>query len=266
MTDSTNLDLTEFVTKLIHDTFNAVTISSKEQAETYFELTKLAALDFDSFKNKHIQAADIDDELARLFPVSAPASADSPDQLHDIIAGRPYQWNAEQHSENPPLMDELDYKVSDDQKGSDYLLEETVTEIRMLVQDKLARQHYQSFKEIVRRGIPRVIIDSGRILAKISLKSIEQETETPNNTEPTEATEAARERRSNLNATVLNRGPRLNLSDTAFVKGNHLLSRNILDKLVKTRVGVTLPDPAATSTQTNSSLWGEIEIKFRTVD
>ena len=89
MASEPQLDLTEFVSKLIHDTFNAITVSSKEQAEAYFELTRLASLDYESFRDKYITGQAVDEELTRLFP----SGGDDPARPHLVYAGAPYHYD-----------------------------------------------------------------------------------------------------------------------------------------------------------------------------
>jgi hypothetical protein len=240
----TQLDLTEFVSKLIHDTFNAIAISSKEQAEIYFELTRLAALDYETFTMTYIKNEAVDDELSRLFPLTGDRA-----HPHAIHEGAPYSVDTETHDEQPDLKNVLGYETDKKQRESNTLTAKTVTEVRDFVRDLLARQHYTAFKEIVRRGIPRVIIDSGRILAKLSLKA----TETDNGSNGTggETAVTPHAAASSFTAGALNKA---------------LISRNIATKIARTRIDVSLPDPSSAGTQTTASLWGEVEIKFRTVD
>jgi hypothetical protein len=236
MTES-QLDLTEFVSKLIHDTFNAIAISSKEQAEIYFEITRLASLDYETFKLKYITDAAVDEELLRYFPVTEETA-----HPHGIYEDAPYLFDLETGKETPDLSGSFSFETDKSQRKKSRLTARTVENIREYVRDYLASQHYSAFKEIVKRGIPRVIIESGRILAKLSLKATEIEND---DTETPETSATA-------------------LSKSALNKS--LLSRRIVNKISKTRVGVTLPDPGNTTTQTTTSLWGEVEIKFRTVD
>ena len=241
MSSNADLDLTEFVSKLIQDTFNAITISSKEQAEVYYELKRLTALDFDEFREKYIIQSDVDAKLLELFPLEEDSQG-----LHAINVGLAYQYNPETKEESPSLYYALGYNSSDSQKKSKRLSLETVTAVNELVKDLLAKQKYSSFQDIMSRGVPRVMIDSGRILAKISLNySATEETETSSVVSSPK-----------VNSTVMSKA---SIADK-------IRYQNLVTKLAKTRVGVTIPNPSSETTTENSSLWGEIEIKFKAVD
>ncbi|WP_413699979.1 hypothetical protein ACLKMH_22100 [Psychromonas sp. KJ10-10] len=130
-----------------------------------------------------------------------------------------------------------------------------MTEIYALVKDLLAKQQYTSFQDIMSRGIPRVMIDSGRILAKISLNySVTEDIE-----EPSISAAKVSETNSLSKPNVAENITMTNLKDK-------YLHSSIATKLAKTRVGVSIPNPTNETTSINSSLWGEIEIKFKAVD
>ncbi|WP_413699980.1 hypothetical protein ACLKMH_22105 [Psychromonas sp. KJ10-10] len=118
MSSNADLDLTEFVSKLIQDTFNAITITSKDQAEVYYELKRLASLDFDVFREKYIQQSDVDTKLLELFPLEKGSEG-----LHAINVGLPYLYDNEKKQELPSIQNNLDYVTSDTQKNLSSLLQ-----------------------------------------------------------------------------------------------------------------------------------------------
>lgn len=254
MSANSDLDLTEFVSKLIQDTFSAITVSSKEQAEVYFELKRMASLDFEVFREKYIQDSDIDTKLAEMFPLE-----DDSEGFHAIAVGLSYQYLTDTEEEFPSLQKTLDYTTSKSQKSSKSLTSETVNEVYELVKDLIAKQQYSSFQDIMSRGIPRVVIDSGRILAKISLNYTVAKNEDASKPE-SNLSPAASLRSSGA---VKARTEKI-ISASSLKK--QLLYQDIALKLAKTRVAVTIPDPTDTTSSKNNSLWGEIEIKFRAVD
>ena len=254
MTINTGLDLSEFVSKLIQDTFNAITISSKEQAEVYYELKRLTDLDFDSFREKYILQSDVETKLLEMFPLQ-----DASEDLHCINVGLPYQYNIQTKEEFPALQNDLDYISSNDQKKLKLLTEETVNEVYKAVKDLLAQQQYNAFQDIMSRGIPRVMVDSGRILAKISLNySVTEETE--------ESKASVTEANSEISREDAVYKTNIASSSKAKYLQEQLLRRDLTAKLSRTRVGVTIPNATTETSTTNSSLWGEIEIKFKSVD
>jgi hypothetical protein len=235
MSTQSHLDLTEFVSKLIHDTFNAITVSSKEQAEAHFELTRMATLDFEAFRDRYITEEAIEDELMRRFPT------DSLEHPSAIYEGAPY--TAELETKIQDFAKELNVELTIP-KRSKSLTAKSVQMVHDAVQNALASQHYNSFGEIIKRGIPRVIIDSGRISAKMSFKTEEIEERSTAGTPSTIY-------KKTLAASTFNRT---------------LFNKRVNEKIAKTRVGVFLPDPLSSTEKTEPSLWGEVEINFKTAD
>lgn len=247
MSTQSHLDLTEFVSKLIHDTFNAITVSSKEQAEAHFELTRMASLDFEAFRDRYITDAAIDDELMRLFP------SEDDERPFAIYEGAPFTPVLKSAIEGLEIDLKTKEAILSEQKRKKTVSAKTVTLIREAIQNRLARQHYDSFGEVIKRGIPRVIIDSGRVSAKMAFKTEEIEKSTVAKSTATNTAIAS---------------PTLATSKMASLStfDRTLFNKSIQDKIAKTRVGIFLPDPQSSTGKTESTLWGEVEINFKTVD
>lgn len=246
MSTQSHLDLTEFVSKLIHDTFNAITVSSKEQAEAHFELTRMATLDFDAFRDRYITDAAIDDELLRLFP--------SEDEGHPfaIYEGAPFTAELKSAIESLHFHGSIKEAIALQQRRKKSLTAESVTLIRKGIQNILGRQHYDSFGEVLKRGIPRVIIDSGRVSAKMAFK--------------TEEIEGSSATGSTALSAIATPNPAVSKMTALSSFDRTLFNKRIQEKISKTRVGIVLPDPHSSTGKTESTLWGEVEINFKTVD
>ena len=99
-----DLGLTEFVSKLIDDTFSAVTQTARDQAQRDSEITAAAEMDFEDFKERYISGEDVENELIELFP------SNNQDQQHAIYTGGEYTPQNDE-DETPPILGALGLKL-----------------------------------------------------------------------------------------------------------------------------------------------------------
>lgn len=175
-----SLGFSEFIAKLISDTFDAVIVSMAEQEEKLSELMRLA-----TSPEEFAQAAITDDEVDELLAVLFPG-----DETHQslVYPGALYQPLGVETLESPPLEKLLgiDLKVRSDyiRKAGEKVFKLTsqgVEKIRVAARAKLAVNRLAALREIVRRGTPRLVVDTGRINAKLTFQVLEGETTMPTN-------------------------------------------------------------------------------------
>jgi hypothetical protein len=164
MSTDTNvaLGLTEFVAKLIEETFNAIALSAQEQAERDAKFTAAVKLTLDEFIDKHVSDVEIDLKLEEIFPSSTGNTG------HAIYAGAPYSEGDETQKENPPIFAELGLKLSDGDYRGGKLTDQGVVTIRAAAKIAAGQSLYEAFRTMVGRGIPRVVVDKGRILTRLT--------------------------------------------------------------------------------------------------
>jgi hypothetical protein len=156
----------EFVAKLVSEVFDAIITSQFDQEKRIAELAAAAGLTPGEFADNFITDEQIAAELQRLFP------GDTDKHPTSIYVGAPYRPRKQGVSELPPIhailgitLQKGDYRVI--QKKT-VLTGAGVERVISAVRLRLADQHQAAVKEIIRRGLPRVIIDAGRVNAKLT--------------------------------------------------------------------------------------------------
>ena len=163
----------EFVSQLIADTFSAVVASQVQQELQLATLLEAAILEPEAFAEMHVEGETVEERLALLFPT------DQSNRPHAIFVGAKYEPGKEK-LESPPFLRLLglelgrsDMRISRD--GSSYLNESGVGKVRQAVRLQLAEMHLSAFRQIASRGVPRVLIDSGHVKAKVTFQIIQDE-------------------------------------------------------------------------------------------
>lgn len=153
----------QFTAALITQTLDAVIAAQLQQEEKLLKLREAAGLTPARFAEEAISSEDVADELARLFP--------KPQYPEDVTPGTPYQPKSPSQSEEPPILDLTGYvmKKGDWAKQEDGLVitGEGYRNIAATVRLKLAIERQTGLLQMVRHGIPRVVVDHGRVNAKL---------------------------------------------------------------------------------------------------
>ena len=157
---------------LIDDIFEAVAASQAEQEQRHRRRLELSGLSLDEFASRVITDGEIERELARLFP------SESEGQLHGIYPGARCQPQAHDILETPAIRTMLgleihrsEYRVTR-QRGATPLKREAVERIRESLRLRIAAVRLSAIQQAVERGVPQVIVDSGRINAKLTFQVV----------------------------------------------------------------------------------------------
>jgi len=156
----------EFIAKLVSEVFDAIVTSQFDQEKRIADLSAAAGLPSEEFAKKFVTDDQTMEELERLFP------GDSKKHPTAIYEGAPYRPERKGISELPPInailgitLQKVDYRFV---KKKAFLTSSGVKKVRSAVRQHLAKEHQAAVKEIIRRGIPRVIADAGRVNAKLT--------------------------------------------------------------------------------------------------
>jgi hypothetical protein len=163
----------EFIAKLISEVFDAVVTSQVNQEKRIAELSDAADLPPEEFAEHFVTDEQTTAELERLFP------GNSDKHRTAIYVGAPYRPKSEGVSELPPIHAVLgitlvkgDYRVV---KKQAILTSAGVNKVKSAVRQHLAKAHQAAVQEIIRRGLPRVIADAGRVNAKLTYEILSTE-------------------------------------------------------------------------------------------
>ena len=228
----------EFVAKLVSEVFDAVVTSQFDQEKRIAELSAAASLPLEEFAKNFVTDEQIVRELERLFP------GDSDEHRTAIYVGAPYRPKKEGVSELPPIhailgitLQKGDYRVF---KKQIVLTSAGVKKVKSAVRQDLAKEHQAAFKEIIRRGLPRVITDAGRVNAKLTYEVLSIE----DNAKLENATKFG--------------APLRPLGHAVFIPESGALS--------KMRLVVRQADERSPQTQKlKVNVFGEVEVEFKTI-
>ena len=158
-----NVGFAQFTAALITQTLDAVIAAQLQQEEKVRKLQKAAGLAPTQFAEEAISLEDVENELARLFPTSQYPGG--------IVPGAPYSPESKDLPENPPIFSNAGYKMKDGdwakQEGKTVITETGYKNVLAHVRLTLAVEQHTSILEMMRHGIPRVVVDHGRINAKL---------------------------------------------------------------------------------------------------
>lgn len=245
------LGLAEFVAGLISETFEAMSASMADQLARQADLVRAAELDAETYGQLHVDADSVDQACIALF---GDGQGDNP-----LVAGRAYvpgppetERPAVQHRVGVVLREDVDVRKGED--GGWVFTAAGVGRVRQEIRRQLALRHQEALRLVLNKGLPRVLIDSGRILAKVTF-NLTETTGAPPVAETTPAVAAT----GSLKAA--------SLLDTAAFQST------LLNRLSLTRTNLLLPTtqlkvkPAAddTAQASTKSVYGEVEITFKTV-
>jgi hypothetical protein len=228
----------EFIAKLVSEVFDAVVTSQVNQEKRIAELSYAAGLPSEEFAEHFVTDEQTTAELERLFP------GDSDEHPTAIYAGAPYRSKSEGFSELPPIHAVLgitlkkgDYRVV---KKQTVLTSAGVSKVKSAVGQHLAKEHQTAVQEIIRRGLPRVIADAGRVNAKLTYEILKIEDD------------AKLEKATALGALLKP------LGQAVFIPESGVLS--------KLRLVVRQADERSPQTQKlKVNVFGEVELEFKTI-
>lgn len=247
------MGLAEFVAGLISETFEAMNASMADQLARQTDLLRAAEMEEISYGQRYVDDSAVDEACLVLF-------SDAQGRQR-VVAGGIYA-PGDEATEQPPiqrqcglvLREEQDFTKSD--SGGFVFTPVGVERVRQEIRRQLAQQHQQALRLALNKGLPRILIDSGRILAKVTFNLSEIDADTPAHASPAAV--------STLPAAPLKATGRIDAA--AF-------QSSLLNRLSLTRTNLLLPNtqmkvkPASDDTAQSSttSVYGEVEITFKTV-
>lgn len=231
ITSPVELGFSEFVSKLISDTFDAVITSTISQEDNWTQLKQLLALSPEEFAEQVIDDEMIDNELNRLFPDGSGGTlvVSGARYLRRNVRGRTH--------EQPPINETLGY-----QPRSNKLTDNDVASIRSILKSRLAEKQFELLNKVFSKGQTKIVVDAGKINAKLNFEILEVD-ETDENTDNT----------SNKKIFIERKFPGFtSLARPTALKNVHFFVKPPTDS-----------DPQ--SHQVKANVYGEVELQFKTI-
>ena len=164
-----SLGLAEFTAKLIEETYEAVASSQADQECRLGEMVAMAKMDMAAYAEAMVPSGAVALELAALFPTSAPNRA------HAIYIDAPYLPARGDQVEAPAIYEALglklgrrDYTIS--RKRGVRLKRSAVDRVAKAVRLRLAASQQDALRQSLQQGMPRLMVDSGSVSAKLTFQ------------------------------------------------------------------------------------------------
>jgi hypothetical protein len=163
-----DLGFAEFVSKLIADVFDATISSQAQQLEKLIELESLLARSNDEFIDALLARDEFFNDIELLLTAYFPL--DDGEHAHAIYEGAPYEPAKNDTLEQPPIAEKLGLVLSDGdfKPRAKVLTLQGVTKIYRKAAEPFAAQRRLILKQLVENGLPKLVVDSGKINAKLT--------------------------------------------------------------------------------------------------
>jgi hypothetical protein len=184
--------------------------------------------------------------------------------VHDAVRGTPYVPAREERAESPPYTEllgvELTREMFDEERGT--LLEEGEQALRAAARRLLAERQLQVVRDLAERGLPRVVVDAGRITAKLTFEALQYRDQQEVAQEEREAEAASSEASASGLAGIRTFRPTIMAGRLPHLRHTTVVPEALRD----VRLRVRTADPRAPSGPTaRANVYGEVELTFRTV-
>lgn len=166
-----DLGFAEFAAQLVAELQEAVLIAQAGQDDRRAELADLAVVGAAQFARRFVTNEQIDAELTRLFPAAGGKG-------HRIHVGLRYRPASATRPETPPLQAKLGIRFAPRDlraigRGRAALTQNGVKTVREAVRLRLAETRLRALRQMAAQGIPRVVVDSGRVNVKLRFRLVD---------------------------------------------------------------------------------------------
>jgi hypothetical protein len=243
-----DLGFTEFVSSLLSEVLSSIVAAQSEQDQRVAELITLAELTFEEFEEQ-LADEDVESYLASVFP---PSDESRP---HDAVSGSPYRPAGDDGSERPPFERVLGVTFDNRDFNADRgtLLARGSRKVRDAARSQLARSQHGTVQALVAQGIPRVLVDAGRISAKLTFEALQYREEPAGGDAPATAGMAEGALIGAHDVVMIGRLPLTNVAA-------------VLPQVLRdVRMRVRAADDRKEGTSTRTNVYGEVELTFKTI-
>lgn len=167
-----DVEFAQFTAALISQTLDAIIAAHLEQEGKVRKLEETAGLDLVHFREEVVPLSDVESELAWLFPIDEPTE----EQPHGVVEDSPYQPAVEGQEEDPPIYQLTGYQMQGEKdwgEAQGIITREGYKAIRDHVRSTLVRERRANMLEMLRRGVPRIVVDQGRINARLTFQYLQ---------------------------------------------------------------------------------------------
>ncbi|SRR6266513_2310761 len=167
-----DLGFAEFAAQVVAELHEGLLVAQNEQESRRAKLAELSSLPLEEFARRFITNEQVEAELIRLFPAGR-------GKAHRIRAGASYVAKTSKHAESPPIQSKLGIQLTPQdlrvRGGRTQLAAKGVKNIREALRMRLAEPRLKTLRQAATQGIPRLVLDSGRVNVKLTFRLVELE-------------------------------------------------------------------------------------------
>ena len=167
-----DLGFAEFAAQVVAELHEGLLVAQNEQESRRAKLAELSSLPLEEFARRFITNEQVEAELIRLFPAGR-------GKAHRIRVGASYVAKTAKHAESPAIQSKLGIQLTPQdlrvRGGRTQLTAKGVKNIREALRMRLAEPRLKTLRQAATQGIPRLVLDSGRVNVKLTFRLVELE-------------------------------------------------------------------------------------------
>ena len=167
-----DLGFAEFAAQVVAELHEGLLVAQNEQESRRAKLAELSSLPLEEFARRFVTNEQLEAELVRVFPAGRR-------KAHRIRAGASYVAKTARHAESPPIQSKLGIQLTPQdlrvRGGRTQLSPKGVKSIREALRMRLAEPRFKTLRQSATQGIPRLVLDSGRVNVKLMFRLEELE-------------------------------------------------------------------------------------------
>ena len=167
-----DLGFAEFAAQVVAELHEGLLVAQNEQESRRAKLAELSSLPLEEFARRFITNEQVEAELIRLFPAGRR-------KAHRIRVGASYVTKTAKHAESPAIKSKLGIQLTPQhlrvRGGRTQLTAKGVKNIREALRMRLAEPRLKTLRQAATQGIPRLVLDSGRVNVKLTFRLVELE-------------------------------------------------------------------------------------------
>jgi hypothetical protein len=167
-----DLGFAEFAAQVVAELHEGLLVAQNEQESRRAKLVELSSLPVEEFARRFITNEQVEAELVRLFPARG-------GKAHRIKLGAIYMPKTAKHAESPAIQSKLGIQLTQQdlrvRGGRTHLSQKGVKSIREALRTRLAEPRFKTLRQAATQGIPRLVLDSGRVNVKLIFRLEELE-------------------------------------------------------------------------------------------
>ena len=167
-----DLGFAEFAAQVVAELHEGLLVAQNEQESRRAKLAELSSLSLEEFARRFITNEQLEAELVRIFP-------ERRGKAHRIRAGASYVAKTARHADSPPIQSKLGIQLTAQdlrvRGGRTQLTQKGVKNIREALRMRLAEPRLKTLRQAATQGMPRLVLDSGRVNVKLMFRIAEME-------------------------------------------------------------------------------------------